>query len=230
MFERFHNHLLISSFDLRCCLCCTVNPRHDFEVRSCRPELGSKCSRCIRAVFLPKCLGAWNLHRLTLPDDLEAMWFFSSLSGGVGTEGLYNYASANTYLDELARMRRSMALPAVSIQFPEVEEAGMAAAYVRSGAATVSLATVRRALQQLLRQPSSPVVALIPSGYLIARSVYHWLALQPLEARRNKDLWKQMERIEKENKEEVKELRKEIRNRKESNAKIYHYISYSHKY
>ncbi|CAL1137134.1 unnamed protein product [Cladocopium goreaui] len=163
-----------------------------------------------QAVFLPKCLGAWNLHRLTLTDDLEAMWFFSSLSGGVGTEGLYNYASANTYLDELARMRRSMALPAVSIQFPEVEEAGMAAAYVRSGAATVSLAVVREALQQLLTQPSSPVVALIPSGYLIPRSVYHWLALQPLEARRNKDLWKQMERIEKENKEDTAESVKEL--------------------
>ena len=30
-------------------------------------------SELSQAVFLPKCLGAWNLHRLTLADDLEAV-------------------------------------------------------------------------------------------------------------------------------------------------------------
>ncbi|CAJ1405167.1 unnamed protein product [Effrenium voratum] len=94
-----------------------------------RPVLReAEAHRVTGDIFDPKCLGAWALHRNTLNDDLEAMWLFSSLSGGVGTEGLYNYAAANTYLDELAVLRRSQGLAAVSIQFPEVEEAGMAAA------------------------------------------------------------------------------------------------------
>ena len=61
-----------------------------------------------------------------------------------------------------------------------------AASGLRGGAATVSLAVVKKAawprrasesleaIQQLLDVKTSPVVALVPSGYLIARSVYHW--------------------------------------------------------
>ncbi|CAJ1428234.1 unnamed protein product [Effrenium voratum] len=172
-------------------------------------------------IFDPKCLGAWALHRNTLNDDLEAMWLFSSLSGGVGTEGLYNYAAANTYLDELAVLRRSQGLAAVSIQFPEVEEAGMAAASgVRGGAATVSLAVVKQALLQLLdgHGDCSPVVALLPTGYFFARSVFHWLALEPLQARIDKELWSRMEILEKENKEEVRKLRTEVERKKKSST------------
>ena len=173
----------------------------------------------LEAVFIPKCIGAWNMHKHTHQDDLEAMWFFSSLSGGVGSEGMHNYAAANAYLDELSRLRRSQGLPGVSLQFPEVEEAGMAAAFgARSSGATVSLAVVRRAIKQLMLGEGNPaaVVALLPVGYLIPRSVFHMTALEPLKARVDQDLWTNLERLEVEKKEEVKGMRKEISERRQA--------------
>ena len=173
----------------------------------------------LEAVFVPKCLGAWNMHKHTQRDDLEAMWFFSSLSGGIGSEGMHNYAAANCYLDELARLRRSQGLPGVSLQFPEVEEAGMAAAFgTRSSGATVSLAVVRRAVKQLMLGEGDPaaVVALLPVGYLIPRSVFHMTALEPLKARVDQDLWANLERLEGEKKDEVKSMRKEIAERRQA--------------
>ena len=173
----------------------------------------------LEAVFVPKCLGAWNMHKHTQHDDLEAMWFFSSLSGGIGSEGMHNYAAANCYLDELARLRRSQGLPGVSLQFPEVEEAGMAAAFgTRSSGATVSLAVVRRAVKQLMLGEGDPaaIVALLPVGYLIPRSVFHMTALEPLKARVDQDLWANLERLEGEKKDEVKSMRKEIAERRQA--------------
>ena len=60
------------------------------------------------------------------------------------------------------------------------------------------------------------MVALLPVGYLIPRSVFHMTALEPLKARVDQDLWANLERLEGEKKDEVKSMRKEIAERRQA--------------
>ena len=54
--------------------------------------------------LIPKMDGSWNLHQ-QLPRDLDFFILLSSVSGIFGSHGQSNYATANTFQDELARYR-----------------------------------------------------------------------------------------------------------------------------
>ena len=77
-------------------------------------------------VFAPKVRGAWNLHNLTQKYDLENFILFSSASSLIGSAGQANYCAANAFLDTLAQARRSMGLPATSINWSAWQNTGMA--------------------------------------------------------------------------------------------------------
>lgn len=79
------------------------------------------------AVLAPKVTGAWNLHTQTLALPLDCFVLFSSISSLVGAPGQANYAAANAFLDALAHFRRAQGLPALSINWGQIADVGVAA-------------------------------------------------------------------------------------------------------
>jgi NADPH:quinone reductase-like Zn-dependent oxidoreductase/thioesterase domain-containing protein/SAM-dependent methyltransferase/acyl carrier protein len=80
-----------------------------------------------RKVMRPKVQGAWNLHVYTLGAPLDFFVLFSSVSSVVGAPAQGNYAAANSFLDALAHYRQALGLPAVAINWGQLNEVGYVA-------------------------------------------------------------------------------------------------------
>ncbi|HWF48426.1 MAG TPA: type I polyketide synthase, partial [Bryobacteraceae bacterium] len=78
-----------------------------------------------QCVCAPKIKGAWNLHLCSKNHPVEVFVCFSSAASLVGSSGQANYAAANAFLDAFAHHRRSLGLPACSINWSIWNEAGM---------------------------------------------------------------------------------------------------------
>lgn len=80
-------------------------------------------------VFRPKVYGGWNLHELTLEDQLDHFVVFSSAAGLIGSPAQSNHSAANAFLDGLAKYRHAEGLPALSIDWGAWSSVGQAAYY-----------------------------------------------------------------------------------------------------
>lgn len=78
------------------------------------------------AVMAPKVQGAWNLHVSTRHLPLDFFVLYSSVASLFGLAGQANYAAANASLDALARYRRAQGLAALSINWGNWSNVGMA--------------------------------------------------------------------------------------------------------
>ncbi|CCF33226.1 hypothetical protein CH063_00138 [Colletotrichum higginsianum] len=75
----------------------------------------------------PKVLGSKHLHEVTADLPLDFFLMTSSVSGILGTPAQTNYAAANSYMDALARLRRSRGKPACAVILPMVLGVGVVA-------------------------------------------------------------------------------------------------------
>ncbi|MEM6451326.1 MAG: SDR family NAD(P)-dependent oxidoreductase [Cyanobacteria bacterium P01_D01_bin.105] len=87
----------------------------------------------LETVLAPKVKGAWQLHTLTQHCELDFFVLFSSAAGLLGSPGQANHATANAFLDGLARYRHQQGLPALSINWGAWSDIGSALKYQRQG-------------------------------------------------------------------------------------------------
>jgi surfactin synthase thioesterase subunit/short-subunit dehydrogenase/acyl carrier protein len=78
-------------------------------------------------ILRPKMCGAWNLHLLTQHKELDCFIMFSSVASLIGLSGQASYVGANTFLDTLAHTRKAMGLPALTVNWGVIADAGMVA-------------------------------------------------------------------------------------------------------
>ncbi len=78
-------------------------------------------------VLAPKVTGAENVHRATRGHPLDFFVMFGSAAALLGSPGQSNYAAANAFLDALAHHRRSLGLPATTIDWGPWAEVGRVA-------------------------------------------------------------------------------------------------------
>ncbi|NEQ76569.1 MAG: SDR family NAD(P)-dependent oxidoreductase [Okeania sp. SIO2C9] len=76
-------------------------------------------------VMAPKVQGSWNLHLLTQNQSLDFFMLFSSMAYLLSTEGAANYAAANAFEHTFAYYRKSLGLPAITINWGAILGVGL---------------------------------------------------------------------------------------------------------
>jgi acyl carrier protein len=107
-------------------------------------------------VLRAKVQGGWNLHLHTLSVPLDFFVLYSSGAAIFGAKGQANHATANAFLDGLARYRVALGLPALSINWGPWRETGSATRrevidhLERSGLDSIDTANGLRAIECIL--------------------------------------------------------------------------------
>lgn len=78
------------------------------------------------AATRPKADGAWHLHEYTQQDALDFFVLFSSIAAQLGAVAAGAYASANEFLNALARHRHARGLPVTSVGWGMIDTVGVA--------------------------------------------------------------------------------------------------------
>ncbi|MFC5663684.1 amino acid adenylation domain-containing protein [Kitasatospora misakiensis] len=110
------------------------------------------------AVYGPKVLGALALHRQLAGEPLDHFVLFASIASLLTTAGQTNYAAGNAFLDALAHHRRSLGLPALSLDWGPwatgmIEELGLIDHYRHSrGMSSLAPDTGMAVLERVLGQ------------------------------------------------------------------------------
>ena len=82
----------------------------------------------LTAMLQPKVWGTWNLHQLTLDQELDFFFTTSSMSPIFGSQGLGHYAAANYFLDAFATYRQQLGHPSLTVNIGALAGGGMALA------------------------------------------------------------------------------------------------------
>ena len=150
----------------------------------------------VEEILRPKVAGAWALHELTLApnqsnQDLDFFVCFSSGAAIWGSQGLAHYAAANHFMDALAQHRRTLGLPALSVNWGSWAGEGMAAGELAGAFNDAGLGAL------------PPEAALDTLAYLLQANAtqqvvaaFDWPRFRPIyEARRERRLIQEIEAI-----------------------------------
>lgn len=125
----------------------------------------------LKKVCDPKISGAWNLHTHSLGMNLDFFICYSSISTAIGNAGQSNYAAANFFLESLAEYRRLQGLPALTVSWGPMGEAGYVARnsevrnhLLRLGMSEISLESAWQAICCGLRE-KLPVVGVYDADW-----------------------------------------------------------------
>ena len=129
--------------------------------------LSALTSERLRTVLAPKAHGAWLLHENTKDLTLDCFVLFSSVSSIFGNPAQGNYAAANAFLDSLAHYRRSLGLPALTINWGVLGGEGYVARnervaefLARQGTAALSPGEVTTLMESFLTAGAAQVAAI----------------------------------------------------------------------
>ena len=130
-------------------------------------------------VFAPKVRGTWNLHALTRDRTLDVFSIFASAASFLAPTGLANYAAANAFQDALALHRRSLGLPAASIDWGPWARTGRTAAvglereaqWRRGGFDTMPIEAALQALETISTSELAHVAVLPVDWHAFAASL-----------------------------------------------------------
>ena len=127
---------------------------HAAGIDDTRPILDMEPGDATR-VMTGKVAGAWWLHERTRDLPIQTFVCFSSIASVLGSAGRAAYASANAFLDALARERHRLQLPALSINWGPWAGGGMATAaaleqYRRAGNIGLDAPRALRSMEALI--------------------------------------------------------------------------------
>ncbi|WP_370476577.1 SDR family NAD(P)-dependent oxidoreductase [Tamlana flava] len=142
----------------------------------------------MKRVMQPKVEGSWNLHESTLQLDLDFFILYSSAVSVLGSPGQGNYSAASTYLDCLAHYRRTIGLPAISINWGPWADVGLAVEatekMIDQGKSTEHLVKMIKIDQgfevlDLLLKESLPQITVLPFDLKYLLELYPLAAAMP---------------------------------------------------
>ncbi|KAF2766275.1 KR-domain-containing protein [Teratosphaeria nubilosa] len=109
--------------------------------------LGNMSWEDYQTAIKPKVQGSWNLHEI-LPKDLDFFVMLSSATGILGNRAQANYAAGNVFQDQLAYHRRSLGLPASTLDLGTVLSVG----YIAENKGRVAVARNAGITLELIRE------------------------------------------------------------------------------
>ena len=133
-------------------------------------------------VMAPKVIGAWTLHTETLNTPLDFFVLFSSITSLVGNPGQANYVAANAFLDALAHYRHAQGLPALTINWGAVADAGYVAKNRQVGEHLKRIGITPLPQQQLLEMLGQLLKVEVVQTAVAAAEWQKWASSHPAGA------------------------------------------------
>lgn len=115
-------------------------------------------------VFVPKAMGAWNLHLATETLGLDFFISLSSISAVFGLPGQSNYSSANNFLDKLVAYRKARGLHAQSVNLGVL---GQYAGMSKEGGNVLNVLENQGWLPLTMKQVTSKIERILLEGDLV---------------------------------------------------------------